>query len=106
MCWSRARIWGSSPSTFETFSAGERFFTLLNHEPVHVANMDAWNSTDARWRRLFHGKLAEAVERFTGRESTEVQILYPKDWADAAEPDHVNARFADLHAEMAARSIV
>jgi hypothetical protein len=57
-------------------------------------------------RRLFHGKLAEAVERFTGRESTEVQILFPKDWADASEPDHINARFADLHAEMAARSIV
>jgi hypothetical protein len=42
--------------TFETFSPGERFFTLLNHEPVHVATMDVWNKTDARWRRLFHGK--------------------------------------------------
>ncbi len=42
--------------TFETFSPGERFFTLLNHEPVHVATMDVWNSQDARWRRLFHGK--------------------------------------------------
>jgi len=42
--------------TFETFSPGERFFTLLNHEPVHVATMDVWNQTDARWRRLFHGK--------------------------------------------------
>src|SRR5436190_49460 len=40
--------------TYETFSPGERFFTLLNHEPVHVATMDVWNSTDARWRRLFH----------------------------------------------------
>ena len=29
--------------TFETFSPGERFFTLLNHEPVHVATMDVWN---------------------------------------------------------------
>jgi hypothetical protein len=48
--------------TFETFSAGERFFTLLNHEPVHVANMDVWNSTDARWRRLFHGKPAPVEE--------------------------------------------
>jgi len=44
--------------TYETFSPGERFFTLLNHEPVHVANMDVWNSDDARWRRLFHGKPA------------------------------------------------
>jgi hypothetical protein len=42
--------------TFETFSAGERFFTLMNHEPVHVATMDVWNSTDATWRRIFHGK--------------------------------------------------
>ena len=42
--------------TFETFSAGERFFTLLNHEPVHVATMDVWNDTDAAWRRIFHGK--------------------------------------------------
>jgi hypothetical protein len=42
--------------TFETFSAGERFFTLMNHEPVHVATMDVWNSTDAFWRRAFHGK--------------------------------------------------
>ena len=42
--------------TFETFSPGERFFTLLNHEPVHVATMDVWNAQDARWRRLFHGK--------------------------------------------------
>ena len=42
--------------TFETFSAGERFFTLMNHEPVHVATMDVWNDRDAMWRRLFHGK--------------------------------------------------
>ena len=42
--------------TFETFSAGERFFTLMNHEPVHVATMDVWNQDDARWRRIFHGK--------------------------------------------------
>ncbi len=42
--------------TFETFSPGERFFTLMNHEPVHVATMDVWNDQDAFWRRLFHGK--------------------------------------------------
>ncbi len=42
--------------TFETFSAGERFYTLMNHEPVHVATMDVWNNTDAFWRRLLHGK--------------------------------------------------
>jgi hypothetical protein len=44
------------PQTYETFSPGERFFALLNHEPVHVATMDVWNETDARWRRFFHGK--------------------------------------------------
>nr|MEA2798333.1 hypothetical protein [Phenylobacterium sp.] len=42
--------------TYETFSPGERFFTLLNHEPVHVATMDVWNRQDAYWRRFFHGK--------------------------------------------------
>jgi len=41
---------------FETFSAGERFFTLMNHEPVHVATMDVWNKTDGAWRDFFHGK--------------------------------------------------
>ena len=42
--------------TYETFSPGERFVTLLNHEPVHVATMDVWNAQDAFWRTLFHGK--------------------------------------------------
>jgi hypothetical protein len=42
--------------TFETFSAGERFFTLMNHEEVHVATMDVWNDRDAFWRRFFGGK--------------------------------------------------
>ena len=41
---------------FETFSPGERFFTLMNHEPTHVATMDVWNDTDAFWRHVFHGK--------------------------------------------------
>src|SRR6476620_2829749 len=42
--------------TMETFSAGERFFTLNNHELAHVATMDVWNRQDARWRRFLHGK--------------------------------------------------
>ena len=42
--------------TMETFSPGERFFTLNNHELTHVATMDVWNSQDARWRRFLHGK--------------------------------------------------
>jgi hypothetical protein len=42
--------------TFETFSAGERFFTLANHEETHVATMDVWNARDAFWRHAFFGK--------------------------------------------------
>lgn len=42
--------------TFETFTASERIFTLMNHELVHVATMDVWNEQDARWRRFFKGK--------------------------------------------------
>ena len=42
--------------SFETFSPGERFFTLMNHELVHVATMDVWNRTDARMRKFFGGK--------------------------------------------------
>ena len=43
-------------TTFETFTPGERFFTLMNHELVHVATLDAWNDEDAWWRRFFQGK--------------------------------------------------
>jgi len=42
--------------TYETFSPGERFYTLMNHELVHVATMDVWNEQDAFWRRFFRGK--------------------------------------------------
>ena len=42
--------------SMETFSAGERFFTLTNHELAHVAAIDAWNSRDAFWRRVLGGK--------------------------------------------------
>ena len=41
---------------FETLTAGERVFTLMNHELVHVATMDVWNDQDAFWRRAFMGK--------------------------------------------------
>lgn len=40
----------------ETFTPGERFFTLINHELAHVATLDAWNSKDAFWRRMLGGK--------------------------------------------------
>ena len=42
--------------SMETFSPGERFFTLNNHELTHVATIDVWNSRDAFWRRFLGGK--------------------------------------------------
>ncbi|HET9336985.1 MAG TPA: hypothetical protein VFO12_11345, partial [Sphingomicrobium sp.] len=42
--------------SMETFSPGERFFTLINHELAHVATMDVWNKRDAFWRRFLAGK--------------------------------------------------
>jgi hypothetical protein len=44
--------------SMETFSPGERFFTLMNHELTHVGTIDAWNSHDAFWRRFLGGKPA------------------------------------------------
>ncbi|NNC77703.1 MAG: hypothetical protein HKN77_07040 [Woeseiaceae bacterium] len=42
--------------THETMLSNERFFMIINHELVHVANMDVANAQDNRWRRLFGGK--------------------------------------------------
>ena len=42
--------------TLETMPSSERFYMLMNHELVHVANMDAANSQDQAWRRFFGGK--------------------------------------------------
>ena len=42
--------------SMETFTPGERFFTILNHELAHVATMDVWNKQDAGWRTFLHGK--------------------------------------------------
>jgi hypothetical protein len=44
--------------SMETFSPGERFFTLTNHELAHVAAIDVWNKRDAFWRRFLGGKPA------------------------------------------------
>jgi hypothetical protein len=41
---------------FESFSANERMYMLMNHELVHVATLDVWNSTDEKWRKFFGGK--------------------------------------------------
>ncbi|MBT8097991.1 MAG: hypothetical protein HKP32_08235 [Woeseia sp.] len=42
--------------TLETMPSSERIFMIMNHEMVHVANMDVSNRQDRRWRRLFGGK--------------------------------------------------
>jgi hypothetical protein len=44
--------------SMETFSPGERFFTLMNHELTHVGTIDVWNSHDAGWRHFLGGKPA------------------------------------------------
>jgi hypothetical protein len=36
--------------------SSERVFMLMNHELVHVANMDMATEQDLKWRRLFGGK--------------------------------------------------
>jgi len=46
----------------ETFTPGERFFTIENHELAHVATMDVWNRRDAFWRKFFHGKVNTVQE--------------------------------------------
>jgi hypothetical protein len=46
----------------ETFSPGERFFTITNHEMAHVAQMDVWNRQDAFWRHFLHGKVMPIQE--------------------------------------------
>ncbi len=48
--------------SMETFTPGERFFTMNNHELAHVVVMDVWNSRDAFWRRFLHGKPAPIQE--------------------------------------------
>lgn len=50
------------PVTFETFSPGERFFTVMNHELVHIATTNVSNSEDEGWRDFFHGKPAPITE--------------------------------------------
>ncbi len=42
---------------FETYPAGERLYTLMNHELVHIAQGDLANGEDRAWRRLLFGKV-------------------------------------------------
>ena len=42
---------------FETSPAGERMYTSMNHELVHVVQSDISSEEDRRWRRFFLGKV-------------------------------------------------
>src|SRR5690349_14487340 len=42
---------------FETSPAGERMYTSMNHELVHVLQSDIASEQDRRWRRFFLGKV-------------------------------------------------
>ena len=42
---------------FETYSASERLYSIMNHELTHVATTDAWSEQDRWWRRMFGGKV-------------------------------------------------
>jgi hypothetical protein len=43
-------------TSFETIVGSDRIFATMNHELVHVANLDVANSRDLKWRRFFSGK--------------------------------------------------
>ena len=47
---------------FETFSPGERIFTIANHETVHLATGDQPSEADRRFRELFGGKVVPTSE--------------------------------------------
>jgi hypothetical protein len=42
---------------FETYSASERMYSIMNHELTHVATTDISSDEDRWWRRLFGGKV-------------------------------------------------
>src|SRR5262249_6684231 len=42
---------------FETSPAGERMYSSMNHELVHVVQSDISNEEDQRWRKFFFGKV-------------------------------------------------
>src|SRR5262245_52042561 len=56
-------VYVAPPSrTLETMPSSERMYSLMNHETVHVANVDVANARDQRWRRFFGGKPAPNQE--------------------------------------------
>jgi hypothetical protein len=42
---------------FETYSASERMYSIMNHELTHVSTMDYWSAEDSAWRHFFGGKV-------------------------------------------------
>ena len=73
--------------SMETFSPGERFFTLTNHELAHVATMDVWDSRDAGWRRFFHGKpmpVQEHPESILYNYLTTPRVNVPRWWLEGS----------------------
>src|SRR5207342_3294661 len=73
--------------TMETFTPGERFFTLTNHELAHVATMDVWNKRDAFWRHFFAGKpmpIQEHPESILYNFLTTPRNVVPRWWLEAA----------------------
>jgi len=49
--------------TFETSPAGERMFTMMNHELVHVVALDNSTRQDRFFRKLFFGKVMPTKEQ-------------------------------------------
>ena len=45
------------PRAFETSPAGERMYSTMNHELVHVVQSDISSDEDRHWRRFFLGKV-------------------------------------------------
>lgn len=48
--------------TFETSPAGERVFSMMNHELVHVVALDNSSSTDRFFHNVFFGKVSPTKE--------------------------------------------
>lgn len=65
---------------FETITANERFFLLMNHELTHIVTTDMATQQDKRMRRLFGGKVlpeAEHPESILYSALTSPRILTP-----------------------------
>ena len=48
--------------TLETLPGSERMYSTMNHEAVHLANMDVANARDLGWRKFFGGKPRQTEE--------------------------------------------